>query len=101
MVVTAPIPSASVRMAKEVKAFSRARTRTACFMVAYYASPASKVPCFRLADCHRPLAAFASSQGGRLTIGRRLPACPTFAHEDSPSVRGTHWCVRYVSHNDG
>src|SRR5712692_972918 len=26
---------------------------------------------------NRPLAAFASSQGGRLTIGRRLPACPT------------------------
>ena len=26
---------------------------------------------------NRPLVAFASSQGGRLTIDRRLPACPT------------------------
>jgi hypothetical protein len=28
---------------------------------------------------NRPLAAFASSQLGRLTIGRSLPACPTLA----------------------
>ena len=31
----------------------------------------------------RPLTAFASSQVGRLTIGRRLPACPTLAHPNS------------------
>src|SRR5437764_1194220 len=32
----------------------------------------------RLPIVNRPLAAFASSHEGRLTIGRRLPACPTF-----------------------
>src|SRR5690349_13035093 len=30
----------------------------------------------------RPLEAFASSQAGRLAIGRRIPSCPTLAHAD-------------------
>src|ERR1700736_6224866 len=36
---------------------------------------------------NRPLGAFAASQAGRLTIGRRISSCPTVAHADSPSIR--------------
>src|SRR6266516_255194 len=47
----------------------------------------------RLVACrpivNRPLAPFASSQGGRLTIGRRLPACPTLA-------RGSEWVIGII-----
>src|SRR5882672_1431805 len=35
---------------------------------------------------NRPLPALASSRGGRLTIGRRLPACPTALTSNSPRV---------------